>query len=60
MALVLFMDAPPMTRGYGFAKYNLEIISVIKPSDKNSTNPNEAYVGDGSLINSSFRWFQIG
>ena len=42
-------------RDMDFAKkYNLEIISVIKPSDKNSTNPNEAYVGDGSLINSSF------
>ena len=42
-------------RDMDFAKkYNLEIISVIKPSDENSTDPNEAYVGDGSLINSSF------
>ena len=42
-------------RDMDFAKkYNLEIITVIKPSDENSTSPNEAYIGDGSLINSSF------
>ena len=42
-------------RDMDFAKkYNLEIITVIKPSDKKNIDPNEAYTGDGSLMNSSF------
>ena len=42
-------------RDMDFAKkYNLEIIEVIKPINVETHNENEAYVGDGTLINSSF------
>ena len=42
-------------RDMDFAKkYNLEIIEVIKPINVETYNENEAYVGDGTLINSSF------
>ena len=42
-------------RDFDFAKkYGLEIIEVIKPNDTGTTIDNEAYTGEGSLINSSF------
>lgn len=42
-------------RDFDFAKkYNLEIINVIKPLDMSSAEDNQAYTGEGSLINSSF------
>ena len=42
-------------RDMDFAKkYNLEIIEVIKPINVETHNENEAYIGDGTLINSSF------
>ena len=42
-------------RDFDFAKkYNLEIINVIKPLDTNSAEDNQAYTGEGYLINSSF------
>jgi leucyl-tRNA synthetase len=42
-------------RDFDFAKkYNLEIIEVIKPDDTVAAIDNEAYTGEGSLINSSF------
>ena len=43
-------------RDFEFAnKYNIEIIPVVKPKDTNQTNQkNEAYTGDGVLINSEF------
>ena len=40
-------------RDFDFAKkYNLEIIQVV--DDKNNQKLNEAYLGDGKIINSSF------
>ena len=41
-------------RDFEFAnKYNIEIIPVVKPKDTNQTyQKNEAYTGDGVLINS--------
>ncbi len=42
-------------RDFDFAKkYNLEVIEVIKPDDTETTIHNEAYTGEGSLINSTF------
>ncbi len=42
-------------RDMDFAKkYGLEIIQVIKPDDIDNTNINEAYTGEGLIINSSF------
>ena len=42
-------------RDMDFAKkYDLEIIQVIKPIGINNTDINEAYTGEGSIINSSF------
>ena len=43
-------------RDFEFAnKYNIEIIPVVKPKDTNQKNQkNEAYTGDGVLINSEF------
>ncbi len=43
-------------RDFEFAnKYNIEIIPVVKPKDTNQTyQKNEAYTGDGVLINSGF------
>ena len=43
-------------RDFEFAnKYNIEIIPVVKPKDTNQNNQkNEAYTGDGILINSEF------
>jgi leucyl-tRNA synthetase len=42
-------------RDMDFAKkYNLEIIQVIKPDGINNTDVDEAYTGEGSIINSSF------
>ena len=43
-------------RDYDFAsKYNIEIIPVVKPKEKNENfNKDEAYTGDGFLINSDF------
>ncbi len=42
-------------RDFDFAKkYNLEIIEVIKPDDTSTIIDDEAYTGEGSLINSSF------
>ena len=42
-------------RDFDFAKkYNLEIIEVIKPDDTSTIIDNDAYTGEGSLINSSF------
>ena len=42
-------------RDMDFAKkYNLDIIEVIKPHDVNQANNGEAYIGDGTLINSAF------
>ncbi len=42
-------------RDFDFAKkYNLEIIEVIKRDDAGTAIEDEAYTGEGSLINSSF------
>ena len=42
-------------RDFDFAKkYNLEIIQVVKPSNKEGYELKEAYTGDGTLYNSSF------
>tara|TARA_Y100000816_G_C26102160_1_gene584477 strand:- start:960 stop:3413 length:2454 start_codon:yes stop_codon:yes gene_type:complete len=42
-------------RDMDFAKkYKLDIIEVIKPHDVNQANNGEAYIGDGTLINSAF------
>jgi len=42
-------------RDFEFAKkYNLEIIEVISNKDKKNKNLEEAYTGDGPLINSEF------
>jgi leucyl-tRNA synthetase len=44
-------------RDFDFAKkYNLEILTVVKPpnSDENFKVTNEAYIGEGEIINSEF------
>ena len=42
-------------RDFDFAKkYNLEIIPVVKPNNSNEQISDGAYVGDGTIINSSF------
>ena len=43
-------------RDFDFAnKYKIEIIQVVKPKDTKILNQkNEAYTGEGSIINSDF------
>ena len=43
-------------RDFDFAKkYKIEIIQVVKPKDfKSLRQKNEAFTGDGSIINSKF------